>query len=68
MAVEYDEPSSCNKCKGKNELVRPYYEDGYILMESGTKCTKCNFTDYWSHGFFESSQYMESNCKTYSFE
>ena len=68
MAVKYHDINSCNKCKGKNDLIKPYYEDGHILMESETKCTICGFRDYWAHGFFESGSEIKSNCETYSFD
>ena len=63
---EYHKHSSCNKCSKENEIKITDTLDGR-MMECETKCKTCGFEDYWAHGFFESSQYMISNCKKYSF-
>jgi len=51
----YQNKRSCNKCGGKNELLKAIIDDG-IIYEVETKCKDCDFEDYWSHGFFESNQ------------
>jgi len=61
----YHVKDSCNKCGGKNE-VKANDTDNGIISEAFTKCKDCGFDDYWAHGFFESSQYMESKCRTYT--
>ncbi len=58
----YDVKESCNKCGGKNEVKPNDTEDGFV-NEAFTKCIDCGFEDYWAHGFFESSQYIESKCR-----
>ena len=58
---------SCNNCGEVNDHTVTDSLDGHI-MECKTKCKECGFTDYWAHGFFESSQEQESKCATYSFE
>jgi len=65
--IKYHNPDSCNKCKGKNEIVNTEFVAGH-MCEAETKCTECGFKDYWGAGHFESGQNMKSNCSTYSFE
>ena len=65
--IEYDCPESCNKCKGANVFVTPYYEESQ-LYETKTICQDCGFYDYWAYGFFDSGGDMVSNCETYSFD
>lgn len=64
--VEYHCNDSCNKCGDVNSITVTDTLGGR-LMECKTKCLKCGFEDYWAHGFFESSQEIESKCKKYSF-
>lgn len=64
--TEYNNPSSCNKCRGENDIYSEVYEQG-LMYECMTKCLECGFEDYWSHGFYESGAEMESKCKKYSF-
>lgn len=64
--VEYHDPGSCNKCGNENEITVTDSLEGRML-ECNTKCKACGFEDYWAHGFFESSQEIESKCKKYSF-
>ena len=64
--VKYHCYDSCNKCSGNNDYDVTDSLNG-MIMECKTKCRDCGFTDYWAHGYFESSQGMESKCKTYSF-
>lgn len=64
--VKYHCMNSCNACGGENELIKTYTCD-YHIEEAVTKCKDCGHDDNWSYGFFESSQEMESKCKTYSF-
>ena len=64
--VKYHCYDSCNKCGDVNDVQVTDSMEGH-LMECKTKCIKCGFEDYWAHGFFESSQDIESKCKTYSF-
>ena len=62
----YHDPNSCNKCSKDNEVTITDSLE-YHMLECKTRCKSCGFEDYWAHGYFESSQDMESNCKTYSF-
>jgi len=62
--AKYHVKDSCNKCSGENELINPSCDEVGVY-ETKTKCKECGFDDYWGYGFFESSTYMESNCKTY---
>jgi len=57
---------SCNKCSKENdvEVIGTIYE----VSEARTVCKECGHIDYWSYGYFESSEHMESKCKTYSFD
>jgi len=65
--IKYHNHGSCNSCGGsKNRAKVTDSLDGRML-ECKTECEDCGFTDYWAHGFFESSQYLGVNCKTYSF-
>jgi len=64
--VKYHCYDSCNKCTGVNEYNVTDSLDGRML-ECKTKCKDCGHEDYWAYGFFESSEYFESKCKTYSF-
>jgi len=64
--VKYHCHDSCNSCGDVNECKTTDSLDGR-MMECETKCKKCGFVDYWAHGFFESSQEIESKCQTYSF-
>ena len=64
--VQYQYYDSCNKCGEVNDITVTDSMDGR-LMECKTKCESCGFEDYWAHGWFESSQNIESKCKTYSF-
>lgn len=66
-AVEYHCYDSCNKCGGLNSYDITDTVDGHI-SECETSCVNCGFEDYWAHGFFESGESMESNCKKYSFK
>jgi len=50
----YQNKKSCNKCGGKNELLKAIIDDG-LIYEVETKCKDCGFDDYWAHGKFESS-------------
>lgn len=63
--VKYHCYDSCNKCGEVNDYDVTDSLDGHML-ECKAKCKECGFTDYWAHGFFESSQEMECKCKTYS--
>jgi hypothetical protein len=65
--VKYHCYDSCNKCKGVNDYHVTDSLDGR-MMECKTKCKECGFTDSWAHGWFESSQNIESKCATYSFK
>lgn len=65
--TDYHNPESCNKCKGDNDVIAISFEQGH-LSEAKTKCTKCGYEDYWFYGFFENSNKIESNCKTYNFD
>ena len=64
--VNYHCYDSCNKCGEVNDYNVTDSLDGR-MMECKTKCKACGFEDYWAHGWFESSQEIESKCKTYSF-
>ncbi len=64
--VKYHCYDSCNACGEVNE-VEAKALDGVHIEEAKTKCKSCGHDDYWAYGFFESSQEMESKCKTYSF-
>jgi len=64
--VKYHCHNSCNNCGGENEVSPTDSLDGRLL-ECRTECKSCGFSDNWAHGFFESSQNIESKCKTYSF-
>jgi len=64
--TDYHCYDSCNKCSGVNDFNAVYSDTGHI-EECETKCTICGFKDYWAYGFFESSQEIESKCKTYNF-
>ena len=66
IKVKYHRPDSCNRCSGKNSYKITSYLDGVTMLECKTVCTVCGFTDYWAHGFFESSQDIECKCKTYT--
>lgn len=63
--IKYHCYDSCNKCGDVNDYAVTDSLDGR-MMECETKCMKCGFTDYWTHGFFESAQEIESKCQTYS--
>lgn len=65
--TEYHIVTSCNNCKGENELIAPSYEDGH-LHETVTKCIECGFEDYWAYGYFQSGSEMVSNCEKYPTE
>ena len=65
--VKYHCHDSCNACGGNNNCETTDSMEGR-MMECKTKCTDCGHTDYWAHGFFESSCEIESKCKTYSFK
>ena len=64
--TQYHCNDSCNACGGNNEVTVTDTLEGH-LMECKTKCKDCGHDDYWAHGFFESSQEMESKCNKYSF-
>jgi len=64
--VKYHCHNSCNSCGGENKVIPTDSLDGRLL-ECRTECKSCGFSDNWAHGFFESSQNIESKCKTYSF-
>ena len=66
-SVKYHCYDSCNFCGGHNDYKVTDSLEGRI-MECKTKCDECGFEDYWTHGFFESGQEIESKCKTYSFK
>ncbi|NRA76723.1 MAG: hypothetical protein HRU18_00825 [Pseudoalteromonas sp.] len=65
--VKYHCHDSCNKCGEVNEVDVTDTMDGR-MMECRTTCETCGHTDYWAHGWFESSQEIESKCATYSFK
>lgn len=65
--TEYHCHDSCNKCAGLNDVKVTDSLDGHPL-EYETKCKECGHEDHWCTGFFLSSEYMESNCKKYSFK
>lgn len=65
--VQYHRFSSCNKCGKTNDYEVTDSVEGRI-NECKTTCQSCGFEDYWAYGFYESSQNMESKCKTYSFD
>ena len=64
--TEYHDPSSCNKCRGENDIYSEVYDEAY-MSECMTKCLECGFEDYWAYGFFHSGSEIESNCNTYNF-
>ncbi len=64
--VQYHCYDSCNACGGNNEVTTVDTIE-YHVMECKTKCKDCGHEDYWTHGFFESSQDIDSKCQTYSF-
>lgn len=62
--TQYHCKDSCNKCGGFNQITPTDTVDGYI-SEYKTECTDCGFQDYWGYGFYQSGEYMISNCKKY---
>jgi hypothetical protein len=60
----YHEPSTCNRCGGHNELKIKECIEG-TMCEAETMCQSCHFEDYWSYGFFQSSQGGYNFCKKY---
>lgn len=64
--VEYDSVGFCNRCRAKNEVVYTTY--GRTPEEASTKCTVCEFEDYWAYGFFESRSYGYNKGKKYSYD
>jgi hypothetical protein len=65
--INYHCNDSCNKCGNCNNTIKVTDTLDGRLMECKTTCKSCGFQDYWAHGFFESSQEIESKCKTYNF-
>lgn len=65
MTGKYHNMDSCNKCKGSNLIVKVVDSVNGHISECETRCESCGFDDYWAYGFFDSSQFMESNCKRY---
>lgn len=61
LEAKYQNPYTCNKCRGENSVSSNLREG-----ESKTKCKGCGFDDFWAYGFFESSQEMVGNAKTYT--
>lgn len=60
----YHEPSSCNRCGGCNEIKIKDSID-HIMCEAETTCQSCGFEDYWSYGFFQSSDAGYNFCRKY---
>lgn len=62
MKPHYHRPESCNWCGNlANNIVSGSFESGEIE----TECESCGHEDFWSYGFFESSESIESKCKKY---
>jgi len=61
LDTKYQNPYTCNKCTGQNNINGDLREG-----EAMTECTECGFKDFWAYGFFESSQEMESNASSYT--
>ena len=64
--TDYHDPDSCNACGDKND-VEVVDEISGLLFEAKTMCKSCGHVDYWTCGWFESGNEIESKCKTYNF-
>ena len=60
----YHRKETCNNCGSLNEIKQTDGENG-IIYECETKCTCCEFNDYWAHGFFVSMQDGYDKCEKY---
>lgn len=67
MNIDYHAKESCNKCGGENGIEVSATDEGYI-SECYTTCIHCGHEDYWSNGFFQSSQDGLNNCEKYQLE
>ena len=64
--TKYDDPYSCNKCGGSNELKTDPFNP-YSSGETDTKCNCCGFEDSWHFGYFYSGSKGFNASKKYSF-
>jgi len=60
----YHEPSTCNRCGGATTIRIKDHIEG-TMCEAETTCRSCGFEDYWSYGFFQSSQEGYDLCCKY---
>ena len=52
---KFDDKHICVKCSGLNEIViKDTLNDGSVISECETECTKCGHKDYWGYGWYES--------------
>ena len=60
----FHKKETCNNCGSLNDVKWIDGAEG-TMYEGETKCTCCEFNDYWAHGFFASMQDGYNRCEKY---